>query len=245
MIQAGTISTGSATTCSVAGLYWMSSISSLRKTTSPGVTARSLPTSRPSAGGSRLHGERAPDILLEIDARRARDWRRISLSVALDDHRVEPRHIRRRPHIEQLAGDEGDAGGVLRRHAAHLAGGARPPRFLGEEGLLPQRVRKPFQPASVKRRSPACGSNGSSASFGQAVGGKARKAGADIGGLDAQFDEPAGSIGKMRGPVEPGSIERVRRDALGQPGRHGAAETVHGLEGGDARVLACGGRGEA
>src|SRR5271165_750730 len=42
MIQAGTIRIGSGLTCSVAGAYWISSIRRLRKTTSPGVTAKSL-----------------------------------------------------------------------------------------------------------------------------------------------------------------------------------------------------------
>ena len=45
MIQAGTISTGSAYTVGVCGEYWISSISSLRRITLPGVAATSLPTS--------------------------------------------------------------------------------------------------------------------------------------------------------------------------------------------------------
>ena len=49
MIQAGTISTGSAPTFGVAGAYWISSISALRNTTLPGVTARFLPTVKPFA----------------------------------------------------------------------------------------------------------------------------------------------------------------------------------------------------
>ena len=43
MIQAGTISTGSGRTVGVAGLYCSSSISRLRHTTLPGVTATCLP----------------------------------------------------------------------------------------------------------------------------------------------------------------------------------------------------------
>ena len=39
MIQAGTISSGSSRTCGVVGAYWISSISSLRNTTLPSVTA--------------------------------------------------------------------------------------------------------------------------------------------------------------------------------------------------------------
>ena len=43
MIQAGTISTGSARTVSVTGAYWISSIRWLRKMTLPGVVATFQP----------------------------------------------------------------------------------------------------------------------------------------------------------------------------------------------------------
>ena len=228
MIQAGTISTGSATNARVAGLYWMSSMRSLRNTTSPGVTAMSLPTSSPAAWLG-LHGERAPEILLEV-VRAAREIGAGLLKRAFDDHRIEPRHVRRRPHIEQLARDEGDSGGVFRRHAADFARGARPPGFLREEGLLPQSVRKPFPHIVVEAAVAALRFERWFRVLGQAMRGEAREAGADIHGLEPELDEPAGSVGKMRGPVEPGGIERVRRDALGESRRHGAAETVHGLE---------------
>ena len=46
MIQAGTIRIGSGRTLAVAGAYWISSISRLRKTTLPGVTATSRPTTK-------------------------------------------------------------------------------------------------------------------------------------------------------------------------------------------------------
>ncbi len=45
LIQGGTISSGVFSTVSVAGVYWMSCISSFWKTTLPGVTARLRPTS--------------------------------------------------------------------------------------------------------------------------------------------------------------------------------------------------------
>ena len=54
MIQAGTMSTGSACTEGVAGEYWISSISSLRNTTLPGVTATFLPTSNSSVPAGAL-----------------------------------------------------------------------------------------------------------------------------------------------------------------------------------------------
>ena len=54
MIQAGTMSTGSACTDGVVGVYWISSISSLRNTTLPGVTATFLPTSNSSVPAGTL-----------------------------------------------------------------------------------------------------------------------------------------------------------------------------------------------
>ena len=47
MIHGGTISTGSAKTVGVCGVYWISSIRRLRKTTLPGVMATSLPGLNP------------------------------------------------------------------------------------------------------------------------------------------------------------------------------------------------------
>src|SRR2546423_8336075 len=46
MIQAGTISTGSGCTFSVVGVYWISSISSLRNTTLPRDVATVSPTTK-------------------------------------------------------------------------------------------------------------------------------------------------------------------------------------------------------
>jgi hypothetical protein len=54
MIQAGTISSGSACTSPVTGAYWISSIRRLRNTTRPGVAATSMPgrkASQPASGG--------------------------------------------------------------------------------------------------------------------------------------------------------------------------------------------------
>ncbi len=52
MIQAGTISTGSGCTSGVVGEYWISSISSLRRTTWPSVTATFSPTRNSSVPGA-------------------------------------------------------------------------------------------------------------------------------------------------------------------------------------------------
>ena len=54
MIHAGTISTGSGRTVSVVGVYWISSISSLRQTTRPGVTATCTPGLKASAPAGQL-----------------------------------------------------------------------------------------------------------------------------------------------------------------------------------------------
>ena len=78
MIQAGTISTGSAPTVAVVGAYWISSISALRNTTLPGVAARSPPTVKSSVARRRapLPG-RAGNY-----AARPRGWRRRLARVA-------------------------------------------------------------------------------------------------------------------------------------------------------------------
>jgi hypothetical protein len=52
MIQAGTISTGSAWTSGVVGEYWISSISSFLKMTWPSVTATFSPTRKSSVPGA-------------------------------------------------------------------------------------------------------------------------------------------------------------------------------------------------
>jgi len=49
MIQAGTMSSGSSRTCDVAGAYWISSISSLRNTTLPSVSAMFSPILKTSS----------------------------------------------------------------------------------------------------------------------------------------------------------------------------------------------------
>ena len=80
--------------------------------------------------------------------------------------------------------------------------------------------------------------------------GEAREARADIHGLESELEQPAGRIGKMRGPVEPGGIERVRRDALGEPRRRARpSRSMVSKEGAPRRIvgggfgaLACGAR---
>ena len=101
---------------------------------------------------------------------------------------------------------------------------------MSEEGLLPQSVRKPFPQIVVEAPIAALRLERSFHVLRQAMRGEAREAGTEIHGLEAELDQPAGRVGKMRGPVEPGVVQRVRRDPLGKPRGDGAAETVHGLE---------------
>ncbi len=56
LIIGGTSSNGRSRTCSVCGVYWMSSNTGVRSTTAPGVIARSPPTS--NASGSTIVGIR-------------------------------------------------------------------------------------------------------------------------------------------------------------------------------------------
>ena len=120
MIQAGTISTGSACTVVVVGVYWISSISSLRNTTLPGVTASVLPTSKSSVPAGAAPLSVRPQVL---------------------DHVLEPAHqvlpllglgqrqqlgvgrqvVRRRAGVEQHAHRELQQLGVVVGDAADVA----------------------------------------------------------------------------------------------------------------------------
>ena len=66
----GTNSTGSARTVAVCGAYWISSNSSVRMTTEPGVAATSTPTSNASA--STLEGSRGELVMSPANARAPR-----------------------------------------------------------------------------------------------------------------------------------------------------------------------------
>ena len=199
--------------------------------------ARSLPTSRPSAGGSGWSVTLAPEILLEVIGA-AHEIGAGFMQGPLDDHRVEPGNVRGRPDVEQLAGHEGDAVGVLRRHAADLARRAPPPGFLRQECLLPQHVGKAVPGLVGEAVVGALRLERRLLVLGEAMGGEARVAGGDVPGLEAELHEPPRGVDEMRGPIEPSAVERMRRDALGQPRRHRAAEAVQGLEGGNAGGLA-------
>src|SRR6185437_13283965 len=208
MIQAGTISTGSANTVSVAGLYWISSISSLRNTTSPGVMATSSPTvKRASRGGG--------------FARRA-----------LYDHGIEPGNVGRRGGVERLPAHEGDARGAFRRHAANGPRRISPPFLLREKGLFPEDEGEAVP--SLVLEAPVARSRGEGLLVGGALaGGVEREAGKPSRGLQGkqrQLHLPAGRAGEMRGPFEPGGELGMRRNALREARQGRPRQPVDGLE---------------
>ena len=138
MIQAGTIRTGSAITLSVAGLYWISSISSLRNTTSPGVMATSSPTVKWSSRGAGSMAMARSDVLLEIESCRARDWRRLPACVRSMITGLSQGMLDGETASSAWRAHEGDAGGAFGRHAADGPCRAPPPFLLREERLLPE-----------------------------------------------------------------------------------------------------------
>ena len=64
----GTISSGTCRTAGVTGRYWISSNTGVRRTTEPGVTARSTPTS--NASGSTMDGTRGATAMSAAKCRR-------------------------------------------------------------------------------------------------------------------------------------------------------------------------------
>ena len=98
-------SSGTSCTCSVAGLYWISSNTSVWSTTEPGVSARLPPTSK-----------RGVDVLLRQPRRRcevggealraADEVGAPSSTIALSTVGFDQREVRRRERVEHVAGGE-------------------------------------------------------------------------------------------------------------------------------------------
>ena len=83
MMHEGTISTGSGSTCSVCGLYWINSIRWLRNTTLPGVHATSWPTANSSGSSwSAAVSALALRAACTSSANSFTPWRRLSPCVA-------------------------------------------------------------------------------------------------------------------------------------------------------------------
>ena len=116
-MHGGIITTGRLCTVGVDGAYWISSISSLRKTTSPGVTARSRPTTNASASLIEMRPRAASAT------RFAKPRARLAPSVsdrARDRLGIGREEVRRRERVDPLAREEAQAALLLRRQAGRL-----------------------------------------------------------------------------------------------------------------------------
>ena len=157
MIHAGTISTGSGRTVAVAGAYWISSISRLRKTTLPGVTATSRPTSKRSAPTGRLPPSARSQSSTKLPRAAHAGCAPPSRSVRSSTSGIGRGEVRRREHVEELARAERDHVLVLLRDAAHAGRRVVPPLLRQQERLVDRRRTAACCHASAtKRRS--CGS---------------------------------------------------------------------------------------
>ena len=171
MIHAGTISTGSGCIVGVVGAYWISSISRLRSTTRPGVTATSPPTSKRLGAGRRQVEQLAPGVFERDAPRRAPGWRRALRSVrrsttglastefdgatmsshwraAKLDHLLRGGASRRARRWSRAATTAGAAGSAC----ASQANGALPPLRVGEALVLRQRLDDAMVVGVVGRR---------------------------------------------------------------------------------------------
>ena len=145
MIQAGTISTGSRATSGVAGAYWISSIRSLRRTTAPGVAARSRPTRNASGPPPPTNADRTSATKL------AAPWRKLPPPVcwtARMTSGLSQGDVRRRKHVDPLADAERDdapiAGVDFRRAVGRLV-----PPFLGEKKRLGVETERRLAPSRI------------------------------------------------------------------------------------------------
>ena len=215
------------------GPYWMSSISSLRKITSPGVAATSTPTVEAvvAIGRAQQRGAAHPR---RNSRRREGDWRRPP-SRALDDGRDWPGDIGGREGAEPLLGHEGDAGGVIRRHAARLARREAPPAARSRESSAstarraarPRPDRRSAGRAARARRVPPRSGR-------RAHARKTERARRTLcAAATANSICRPGASARCVAQVEPGGHLRERRNALGEARRDGAGGAVERVEGRD------------
>ena len=233
MIQAGTISTGSANTVSVVGLYWISSISSLRNTTSPGVMATSSPTvkRRRGAWAHRQHG--AQRVLLKIEQPAPEIGAAFAQGV-LDDHGLSQGTLDGETASSACRPHEGDARGAFRRHAADGPRRVSPPFLLRQKGLLPEDEGEAVP--SLVLEAPVSRGRGERFLVGGALGGgvqrEAAKPSSGLQRKQRQLHLPAGRAGQMRGPFEPGGELGMRGNALSEARQCRPRQPVDRLEGG-------------
>ena len=135
MIHAGTISTGSGRTSSVAGAYWISSISRLRIDHLAGREADVLADFE-GVGANRLASVKgALPVLDEVPeaAHQVMPGLRFRL---LQHLRIGEHEVRRRKDVQDLPRGEFDLALVLRGDAAHAGRGIVPPLLLQQERLV-------------------------------------------------------------------------------------------------------------
>ena len=155
MIQAGTIRIGSGRTVSVAGEYCNSSISSLRKTTWPGVMATSLP------GVSGKGWRFATPAACRSAARFFAPARRFSPPARLgrgQNFRVEEQHVGGRDDVQHLPGHKPDNALMGFRQAGDVAGCVVPETFGTQKPLHREQGGTLLPAGTGNRRSPGSGS---------------------------------------------------------------------------------------
>ena len=134
MIQAGTIRIGSRQTVSVAGEYWISSMSRLRATTFPGVTATLAANPKRLRSDGLLAFGNAPLVFPKIHGSTDKVLSTF-LNGGLEHVRVGEQEIRRRNHIERLARDKRDDIFMMVGDALHAGRRMVPPLLREQEAL--------------------------------------------------------------------------------------------------------------
>ena len=221
MIHDGTISTGSGCTVRVPGAYWISSISRLRYTTLPGVTAMFSPTRNSSVPT----GRHAACLRIASSHALAAPLHRLSppvRSVSCSTSGLVARKFDGETMSSNWRVDEGrrrlrDAG-----HAAH-AGGRVPPPLLGQQEPLIHDIERPLAPAGA-REPPVLRQrlDAGRTVTGHRLRGIERQAGRLAPGLLRQLGLLAGRTREMREPVEVSRNDRGGGDARGQASDQGA-----------------------
>ena len=207
MIQAGTISTGSAPTWASSGHTGSVRSTALRNTTLPGVQARSTPTMNPLSAGSPLAVFRSRRRLRSPAARLAPPLARVASITSgfsqgtLDGETVEP-----------LAHGEGDDALVGLGDPAGIAHGLVRP-FLAEQHRLDQPVVRSLLPRRTgEAMVVGLGRDGVLAA--DHGGGQPAPLGHRRAGERGRLK---GRVRRMRGPVEQGQADGAGRAAAGEP----------------------------
>src|ERR1700739_400856 len=146
MIQAGTMSSGSSRTCGVVGAYWISSISSLRNTTVPLVSAMFSPILKCSSPFN--CSARQPNKILGQQRCAGNEISAAYPPGGFQNGWVGPGKVDRRQRVQHETAEQVDAFRVMARHAGDVTGGCMPLRFSGQLSLS-QEVEGRTLPAGV------------------------------------------------------------------------------------------------